>query len=123
MLTLASSVPKSDRHRMPKTVHALLLASALFAVPFSASRCTAPRPAAYESITVEGRVSARGSEPFAEYVLETADGRLYILELPESANDAFAAPAAVRVTGRLYPGQWESRTFAHIDVRTWESLP
>ena len=63
-------------------------------------------------------VSVRGNEPFAGYVLETADGDAYLLVFPEAVE----TPARLRVTGRLYLAEWMGRSQAHIEVHAYEEL-
>lgn len=95
----------------------------------TAAQCASPRgssngtSAIVDTITVEGDVTARGNEPFSAYVLETDERNFYVLELPDELADDFATPARIRVTGRLYRGEWEGRPFAHIDVARYEPLP
>ncbi len=80
--------------------------------------CAANREPAADIITVEGVVAVRGNEPFAEYILETSDGNAYLLVFPEAVE----TPARLRVTGRLYPGEWMGRSHAHIEVHAYEEL-
>ena len=82
--------------------------------------CTGTRPAApSEPITVEGRTSVRGNEPFAEYVLQTDDRNAYVLTFEDGA-DLPPNPARLRVTGTLYLADWNGRPYAHLRVQSWE---
>lgn len=84
--------------------------------------CTASDTVHPDVVTVEGMVAARGHEPFVRYVLETSEGNLYALRIPEEDRAQFQTPARLRVTGRLYADDWEGRPFAHIDVSEWIRL-
>jgi hypothetical protein len=83
------------------------------------SACANSREPIVDIVTVEGSVVVRGNEPFAEYVLETAERNLYVLRFPEM--DAPSTPAVLTVTGRLYAADWDGRPFAHIDVQEMEN--
>ena len=83
--------------------------------------CTTDRVSDTDIITVEGMVTVRGNEPFAAYVLETSDRNTYVLTFPEVAETpAPETPARLQVTGRLYLGEWEGHSYAHIEVHTYE---
>ena len=85
--------------------------------------CTTDRVSDTDIITVEGMVTVRGNEPFAAYVLETSDRNTYILAFPEAAETpAPETPARLQVTGRLYLGEWEGQSYAHIEVHAYEEL-
>lgn len=86
------------------------------------SACAAPDTAQRNVITVEGVVTARGNEPQVRYVLETTEGNIYVLRIPEEDRAAFQTPARLRVTGRNYADEWDSHTFAHIEVSKWERV-
>lgn len=78
--------------------------------------CATDRISDAETITVEGMVTVRGNEPFAAYVLETSDRNTYVLVFPEAVE----TPARLRVTGRLYLGEWMRQSYAHIEVQAYE---
>ena len=80
--------------------------------------CTTDRAPEADTITVEGMVTVRGNEPFAAYVLETSDRNTYVLVFPEAVE----TPARLRVTGRLYLGEWDGQSYAHIEVHAYEEL-
>ena len=85
--------------------------------------CTTDRVSDTDIITVEGMVTVRGNEPFAAYVLETSDRNTYVLTFPEVAETpAPETPARLQVTGRLYLGEWEGQSYAHIEVHAYEEL-
>jgi hypothetical protein len=80
--------------------------------------CGTDRVPDADIITVEGMVTVRGNEPFAAYVLETSDRNTYVLVFPEAVEN----PARLRVTGRLYLGEWDGQSYAHIEVHAYEEL-
>ncbi len=80
--------------------------------------CATDRVPEADTITVEGMVAVRGNEPFTAYVLETSDRNTYVLVFPEAVE----TPARLRVTGRLYLGEWEGQSYAHIEVHGYEEL-
>lgn len=75
-----------------------------------------------DSVTVEGVVTARGNEPFSEYVLETANGDLYVLTVPDSLREGFLTPSRLTVSGRLYDDEWNGRAYRHIEVDAWTEV-
>lgn len=85
-----------------------------------ASACSGPSDQPVEIVTVEGEVTARGQEPFAEYVLETEGGSLYVINF---GGEPIQTPARLRVTGRLYTALWDGRPFAHVEAAEWERSP
>lgn len=68
------------------------------------------------SITVAGRATVRGHEPFTAVVLETNQHNLYVLVLDEARWKATRAalPIRLRVTGVPYVGWWNNQRLAHI---------
>lgn len=80
--------------------------------------CATDRVPDTDTITVEGMVTVRGNEPFAAYVLETSDRNTYVLVFPEAVE----TPARLQVTGRLYLGEWDGQSYAHIEVHAYEEL-
>ncbi len=77
----------------------------------------ASTPRALENvITVEGRVSVRGHEPFSAVLLETDQRNFYVLALEEAARQAFQRdlPARYRITGVLYGADWDGMRYAHL---------
>ena len=80
--------------------------------------CATNREPAADVVTVEGVVAVRGNEPFAEYILATSDDAAYVLVFPEYVE----TPARLRVTGRLYVEERMGRSYAHIEVHTYEKL-
>lgn len=84
--------------------------------------CAAPQEAVQDMVTVEGMVTARGNEPFVRYVLETSEGNLYALRIPEKDQREFQTPARLEVTGRLYVDGWDSHPFVHVDVSEWRRI-
>lgn len=87
----------------------------------AACTSTAPRPTA-ETITVEGQVSMRGNEPFAAYMLETANQNLYVLTFDEGQEQTFSTAQRYRVTGTLSSDLWNGRPFAHLRVLNVEAF-
>lgn len=82
------------------------------------------RPAADNTVTVEGVVTVRGNEPFTAYMLETSEGNLYILELQESMSADLVTPSRLSVTGRMAEGERSGAPspYAHIEVDEWTHL-
>ncbi len=68
------------------------------------------------SITVVGRATVRGHEPFTAVVLETNQQNLYVLVLDDTRWNATRAalPTRLRVTGVPYAGWWNNQRLAHI---------
>ena len=95
-----------------------ILACAAWVLATGLVSCTTDRVSGTDIITVEGMVTVRGNEPFAAYVLETSDRNSYILVFPEAVE----TPARLRVTGRLYLGEWDGQSYAHIEVHAHEEL-
>lgn len=87
----------------------------------AAPGCASTPPAA-EELTVEGRVEARGAEPFSAYVLDTDAGGSYVLVIPEDQREGFDTPIRVRATGTLYRADWQGMPYAHLRVRSWERI-
>jgi hypothetical protein len=57
-----------------------------------------------ETVYVEGKVSLRGSEPFPLLLLETKDGRLYMLDASPRAGELKSLQdMPVGVTGKILP--------------------
>ena len=98
------------------TIIALALTTTLVA------GCAATNPAASDRIIVEGHVSVRGNEPFTAVVLETDQRTRYLLVLTPEMRSALSAPARIRVTGRLFLGEWNGRPYAHIEVERYAFL-
>lgn len=90
----------------------------------AAGGCITSRPAADDTVTVEGVVTVRGNEPFTAYMLETAEGNLYILELQESFPADLVTPTRLSVSGRMAEGEWSGApsSYAHIEVDEWTHL-
>ena len=86
---------------------------------FLLAGCAGTEPPPESPITVEGRTSVRGNEPFAEYVLQTDSRNTYVLAFEDGA-DAPPNPARLRVTGTLYLADWNGRPYAHLRVQSWE---
>lgn len=72
-----------------------------------------------ESLVVEGEVTSRGNEPFAEYILETSDGELFVLNLSDSLRARLVTPSRLEVRGRSYEADWQGRAYKHLDVESW----
>ena len=72
-----------------------------------------------EPVSVEGRVTVRGNEPFTAYMLQTDNRNAYVLVFEEETETP-QAPARLRVTGTLYLGDWNGQSYAHLRVQTWE---
>lgn len=64
----------------------------------------------------------RGNEPFTAVILETDQRTQYVLVLTPEMRSALSAPAPVRVTGRLFLGEWNGRPYAHIEVERYTLL-
>jgi len=64
----------------------------------------------------------RGAEPFTGVVLTTADRNSYVLTLTPDQRASLVTPARLRVTGRLYAGEWRGMSFAHLEVSTLRLL-
>lgn len=94
----------------------------LFVGVLAGAGCSASQKVHENVVTVDGIVTARGNEPFVRYVLETSEGNLYALRIPEDKQAEFQTPAQLRVTGRLYVADWHGRPFAHLDVTEWTQL-
>ena len=107
--------------RLQITVKALLF------VMLMAAGCASERDAASQGdLTVTGRVSMRGHEPFSALVLETDDRNVYVLTLSgEQQRSAMLpkTPGRFRVTGALYEDNWNGKPYAHLRVASWETLP
>lgn len=94
-------------------------AALLFVWVLVGAGCSTPQKAHQDVVTVDGIVTARGNEPFVRYVLETPEGNLYALRIPEEKRAEFQTPAKLRVTGRVYVEDWHGRPFTHLDVAEW----
>ncbi len=69
-----------------------------------------------EFITVEGRVSVRGNEPFSGVVLQTDQSNYYVLALDAAQRAAMVPtlPARYRISGLLYGAEWNGQLYAHL---------
>ena len=92
----------------------------LFAAATLSAGCAGTNaPAADEPITVEGRVTVRGNEPFTAHVLQTDSRNAYVLTF-EEGTDVPPNPARLRATGTLYLAEWNGQSYAHLRVQSWE---
>src|SRR5690606_1229018 len=85
--------------------------------------CATGRPAGMDAVQVEGMVTVRGNEPFAELVLQTRERNHYVLKFAseeERTQMQNMAPASFAVEGEVYRDVWGSRAFAHLRVWSWE---
>lgn len=101
-----------------KSVRVLRKTAVVMAAALLASACATNRTPPADVVTVEGVVTVRGNEPFAAYVLETEDRNFYVLDFEEATPPD--TPAGLRVTGRLYRGEWDGRPYARIEVHAFE---
>lgn len=83
---------------------------------FAAPACRSASPPSGDVITVSGEVTVRGNEPFAAYVLETADRNFYVLEMDPETARAISTPSHAEITGEVYLAEWNGRPFAHLRV-------
>lgn len=72
-------------------------------------------------ISVEGLVMVYGNVPFTAIILKTNDNNSYILKMNSEQRAQLMTPVRLRVTGRLYLGEWNARAFAHIEVAVMEA--
>ena len=94
----------------------------LFALTTLTAGCTGSNASSSdEPVTVEGRVTVRGNEPFTAYLLQTDSRNAYVLVF-EEGPDAPQAPARLRVTGALYLADWNGQSYTHLRVQTWEDV-
>lgn len=77
--------------------------------------CTSTGPAG-DVVTVEGRVSVRGNEPFTAVWLETDMRTYYVLVLDAETSASLVTPVRYRATGRVYRDDWNGRPMAHLAV-------
>ena len=76
------------------------------------------------SVTVEGRASVRGNEPFTSVLLETAEGHAYVLVFTDDERATLDAslPAQIRVTGTVRVAKWYGLPILHLSVESIEHL-
>ena len=78
--------------------------------------CTSTALPPTDVITVEGRISSRGNEPFTALMLTTPQRNYYVLTFGDDERPTFSVSRTYRVTGHLYEGDWNSYAFAHLRV-------
>ena len=86
------------------------------------SGCSTSQAVGSEDITVTGMVTVRGNVPFHETVLITEDNNWYILDMDAAMRDSLMTPARIRATGPVRLGEWNSRPFTRMTVRSMEIL-
>lgn len=109
----------SNLRRFPGRAAMAVAACVVALACIAAEGCVPDRSTAGDAIEIEGVVTARGNEPFSAYVLETSDGELYVLNIPDSLRVGFITPSRLNVTGRPYDGEWNGEEIRHIEVETW----
>lgn len=83
--------------------------------------CRTAAPPVAGNLTIEGEVTIRGNEPFAEPFLETDDGALYVLTF-DGEPPRLATPRRYRLAGTLYLDDWQGQPYAHFRVKTIERV-
>jgi hypothetical protein len=80
-------------------------------------------PATPPPVTVQGQISARGSEPTGVWVLETASQSKYVLVFAERPTEGFSTVATYQVTGELFYTTADGWPWPHLRVATVAALP
>lgn len=80
-------------------------------------------PATPPPVTVEGKISARGSEPTGVWMLETAAQYRYVLVFAERPAEGFSTTATYRVTGDLFYTTADGWPWPHLRVATVAVVP
>lgn len=76
-----------------------------------------------EEITVEGRLSLVGNEPFVHTALITEEDERYILKAEKKVIDEmWRARSIIKVTGTCEEDRAYGISGRYIEVQSWESL-
>ena len=74
-------------------------------------------------ITISGRLTLIGHEPFIRTAVIADDDERFILKAdPNVTKKMWQARSMVEVTGRCFEDQWYARPSLHLEVKSWKSI-